>query len=312
VFSYRVITGAIILAGSVFASGLFAGDALAQYEPVGKPLQLVPPSYSSKSAATPRSRVTAKKAAKLDTGSETKSASRSEAKPETKTETRQHVSFRRKHRPRTEVAEQRRPQRPAVAAGSEAPAAQVAAKPAAPLLTPAAPLSASLSAPAVPAATAATPAPAPPTTGALMIGGQAVQVLSPDEANELDLAANAPSASAAAPASNTPAPASGSAPLFNLAGPNPAAASEAAPAGNAAPTGSVPPAATAALAAEMESANAEVARPKSSIGSASWIMQIMAALGGAVAAGSAAWFLIGSASPRIKLSEWDEANSQES
>jgi hypothetical protein len=41
-------------------------------------------------------------------------------------------------------------------------------------------------------------------------------------------------------------------------------------------------------------------------------MQIMAALGGAVAAGSAAWFLIGSASPRIKLSEWDEANSQES
>ena len=186
-FGYRVITGAIILAGSVFASGLFAGDALAQYEPVGKPLQLVPPSYSSKSAATPRSRVTAKKAAKLDTGSETKSASRSEARAETKAETRQHVSFRRKHRPRSEMAEQRRPQRPAVAAGSEAPAAQVAAKPAAPLLTPAAPLSASLSAPAAPAATAATPSPAPPTTGALVIGGQAVQVLSPDEANELDL-----------------------------------------------------------------------------------------------------------------------------
>jgi hypothetical protein len=256
--------------------------------------------------------VTAKKAAKLDTGSETKSASRSEARAETKAETRQHVSFRRKHRPRSEMAEQRRPQRPAVAAGSEAPAAQVAAKPAAQLLTPAAPLSASLSAPAAPAAAAATPSPAPPTTGALMIGGQAVQVLSPDEANELDLAANAPSASAAAPASNTPAPASDSAPLFNLAAPSPAAASEAAPAGNAAPTGSVPPAATAALAAEMESAKVEVARPKSSIGSASWIMQIMAALGGAVAAGSAAWFLIGSASPRIKLSEWDEANSQES
>jgi hypothetical protein len=307
VFGYRVITGAIILAGSVFASGLFAGDALAQYEPVGKPLQLVPPSYSSKSAATPRSRVTAKKAAKLDTGSETKSASRSEARAETKAETRQHVSFRRKHRPRTEMAEQRRPQRPAVAAGSEAPTAQMAAKPAAPLLTPAAPLSASLSAPAAPAATAAAPSPAPPTTGALVIGGQAVQVLSPDEANELDLAANAP-----APASNTTAPASDSAALFNLAAPNPAAASEAAPAGNAAPTGSVPPAATAALVAEMESAKAEVARPKSSIGSASWIMQIMAALGGAVAAGSAAWFLIGSASPRIKLSEWDEANSQES
>ncbi len=305
-FSYRVITGAIIVAGGVFASGLLAGDALAQYEPVGKPLQLLPPSYSSKSTATPRSRVTAKKAAKSNIGSETKSASRSEPKAETKAETRQHVSFRRKHRPRTEMAEQRRPQRPAVAAGSEAPAAQ-AAKPAAPLLTPAAPLSASLSAPAAPAATAAAPSPAPPTTGALVIGGQAVQVLSPDEANELDLAANTPSA-----ASDTPAPASGSTPFYNLAAPNPAAASEAAPAGNAAPTGSVPPAATAALAAEMESAKAEVARPKSSIGSTSWIMQIMAALGGAVAAGSAAWFLIGSASPRIKLSEWDEASSEES
>jgi hypothetical protein len=60
----------------------------------------------------------------------------------------------------------------------------------------------------------------------------------------------------------------------------------------------------------MESAKAEVAPPKSSIGSASWIMQIMAALGGAAAAGSAAWFLIGSASPRIKLSEWQEADEE--
>jgi hypothetical protein len=32
-------------------------------------------------------------------------------------------------------------------------------------------------------------------------------------------------------------------------------------------------------------------------------MQIMAALGGAIAAGSAAWFLIGSTSSRIRLSE---------
>ena len=60
----------------------------------------------------------------------------------------------------------------------------------------------------------------------------------------------------------------------------------------------------------MESAKAEVAPPKSSIGSASWIMQIMAALGGAAAAGSAAWFLIGSASPRIRLSEWQEADEE--
>jgi hypothetical protein len=311
VFSYRVITGAILVAGSVFASGLFAGGALAQYEPVGKPLQLVPPTYSSKSAATPRSRVSAKKAAKSETKSEAKSASaQSEVKAETKAETKQHVSFRRKHRPHTEMAEQKRPQRTAMAAGGDVPAAQVAAKPTAPLRTPAAPSAASLSAPsaATPAPAAQAASPAPPTTGELVIDGQAVQVRSPDEANELDLAANAPSAPAAA--SVKPTASSDSASLYNLAGPSPAAASEAAPAASAAPSGSVPPAAVAALAAEMDSAKAEVAPPKSTIGSASWIMQIMAALGGAAAAGSAAWFLIGSASPRIKLSEWQEADEE--
>jgi hypothetical protein len=304
VFSYRVITGAIIVAGGVFASGLFAGDALAQYEPVGKPLQLVPPSYSSKSTATPRSRVSAKKAAKSETKSETKSA-RSEAKAEAKAETKQHVSFRRKHRPHLEMAEQKRPQRLAAAGPvTRAPAAPSSA-----------PTSAPVAAPAATAAAAPPPAPqsappAAPTTGELVIGGQAVQVRSPDEANELDLAANAPSAQAPTPASDKSAARSDSATLYNLAGPNAAAASEAAPAGNAAPTGTVPPAAVAALAAELDSAKAEVAPPKSSIGSASWIMQIMAALGGAAAAGSAAWFLIGSASPRIKLSEWQEADEE--
>jgi hypothetical protein len=314
VFSYRVITGAIIVAGSVFASGLFAGHALAQYEPVGKPLQLVPPSYSSKSAATPRSRVSAKKAAKSETKSETRSAS---SQSEAKSETKQHVSLRRKHRTHTEMAEQKRLQRAAVAAAGDAPAGQAAAKPAAPPRTPATPSTASPSAPSAAPATmaAAHPLapqaaqPAPPTTGELVIGGQAVQVRSPDEANELDLAANEPSAPA--PASDKPAAPSAGTPLYNLAGPNLAAASEAAPVGNAAPIGSVvPPAATAALAAEMGSARAEVAPPKGSIGSASWIMQIMAALGGAAAAGSAAWFLIGSASPRIKLSEWQEADEE--
>jgi hypothetical protein len=309
VFSYRVITGAIIVAGGVFASGLFAGDALAQYEPVGKPLQLVPPSYSSKSTATPRSRVSAKKAAKFEakseTKSETKSASRSEARAEAKAETKQHVSFRRKHRPRLEIAEQKRPQRLAAAGPvTRAPAAPSSAPTSAPVAAPAA------TAAAAPAPAAQPAPPAAPTTGELVIGGQAVQVRSPDEANELDLAANAPSAPAPTPASDKSAARPDSATLYNLAGPNAAAASEAAPAGNAAPTGTVPPAAVAALAAEMDSAKAEVAPPKSSIGSASWIMQIMAALGGAAAAGSAAWFLIGSASPRIKLSEWQEADEE--
>jgi hypothetical protein len=52
--------------------------------------------------------------------------------------------------------------------------------------------------------------------------------------------------------------------------------------------------------------------PDSNVSSTSWLLRVMGALGTAVAVGSAAWFLIGSASPRIKLSEWDEANSQES
>jgi hypothetical protein len=34
------------------------------------------------------------------------------------------------------------------------------------------------------------------------------------------------------------------------------------------------------------------------VGSTSWILQVMAALGGAVAAGSVAWFLIGAAPQR--------------
>ena len=50
-----------------------------------------------------------------------------------------------------------------------------------------------------------------------------------------------------------------------------------------------------------ETATVAVARTqpeRSPVGSASWIMQILAALGGAFAAGSAAWFLIGSAPQR--------------
>ena len=292
----RVITGAILVAGSVFASGLFAGDAAAQYEPVGKPLQLLPPSYTGKSAATPRSRVAAKKAAKSETKSETKSAPKNETKNETKAETKQHVSFRRKHRPHTDVAEQKRPQR-----------AMTAAPAAAPAVTAMAFAATASAAPPRPRPQPAPPPPAQAAPGELVVGGQAVQVRSPDEANEIDLAANEPSlpASAAAsmpasapPTSDTVAPA-GSAPLYNLSSANPPAASDTASTGATAPAPQPDPAPTAA-----------VSPPTSSLGSMSWIMQIMAALGGAVAAGSAAWFLIGSASPRIKLSEWQEADGE--
>jgi hypothetical protein len=43
---------------------------------------------------------------------------------------------------------------------------------------------------------------------------------------------------------------------------------------------------------------AQAPRSTSPVGSASWFAQVLAALGGAVAAGSAAWFLIGSAPQR--------------
>jgi hypothetical protein len=326
VFGNRVITGAIILAGSVFAAGLFADNAAAQYEPVGKPLQLVPVTNSGKPISTQRSRASAKKAAKSEAKSETKSASKSELKTsEVKAETKQHASLRRRRHPHTEMAEQKQPQHPTTPE-AETPAAQAA-----------------VAAPAAMTAPAPQPAPAPAPAQAanteLMIGGQAVQVRSPDEANELDLAANTPSL----PASPPPSTSSGSAQLYNLAATNPptahstaatgidALAPPTAPpaaAGNAAlaatPTAPTAPAAAepafaaaqtasaaqVAAAAEADSAKTEVSQSKNPVGSTSWLMQVMAALGGAVAAGSAAWFLIGSASPRIKLSEWQEADGE--
>jgi hypothetical protein len=146
-----------------------------------------------------------------------------------------------------------------------------------------------------------TPAPPPQSNPAvaapkneLVVDGQTVQVRSPNEANELDLAANEPSATSSAPASE-PALSRGGAPLYNLAATAPPGENDAAPAASTAPPAIAAPA--------LEPAPAGAAKPKSAIGSAFWFMQIMAALGGAAAAGSAAWFLIGSASPRIRVTE---------
>jgi hypothetical protein len=100
--------------------------------------------------------------------------------------------------------------------------------------------------PAADSATAASQSAAPDsglTPSALVVNGQTVQVTSPDQVNEMDLADN-----------------------------NNAAASHVA---------------FAAPVQEDASQNA------SRVGSASWIAQVLAALGGAVAAGSVAWFLIG-------------------
>jgi hypothetical protein len=327
VFSNRVIASAIVLAGSLLASGLFAGEASAQYESVGKPLQLVPQAYSSGSTATPRARVAAKKAAKAETRlerrSETRSAARIEPKSEPKTEATQHISFRRKHPVRIDVSEQKRVRHPATVASAETPAARAAA--------PIRPASAPPASPLPPQAAAAS---AQPNTGELVVDGQAVQVRSPDEANELDMAANMaspppPRAPAATPTSAAAAP-STKAPLYDLAQSNPPAppaASEtpstdavvsafvstaaAAPISPPAPAVAVTvPAVNTAMAAQPDFVKAADPQPSSPVGSASWMMQVMAALGGAIAAGTAAWFLIGRASPRIKLSEWEEADGE--
>lgn len=133
---------------------------------------------------------------------------------------------------------------------------------------------------------AAEPAPAPqfaatpsaPTPGELVIGGQTVQVASPDAVNDIDLAAKdanaqastaAPSATASMPAANT------------------RAANTPVTSDGAEPT------------PKSETANTASAPSQGSpVGSTSWLLQVFAALGGAVAAGSVAWFLIGSAPQR--------------
>jgi hypothetical protein len=115
----------------------------------------------------------------------------------------------------------------------------------------------------------AAPAPQPassftaPAPNEFVVGGRTVQVASPDNVNDMDLAANSPNA----PAATTTAAAVQSDVI------EPAPAAEAVVA-------------------------AQAPRSTSPVGSASWFAQVLAALGGAVAAGSAAWFLIGSAPQR--------------
>jgi hypothetical protein len=138
-----------------------------------------------------------------------------------------------------------------------------AAKPAAPAATPAdvwanvtpVPAPATSAAPAPQLAAAASAS----TPSELVVGGQTVHVVSPDDANEIDRDADAQTAPSAAATQS--------------------AVATAAPAAD-----------TATVARAQEET--------SHFGSASWIAQILAALGGAVAAGSAAWFLMGSAPQR--------------
>ena len=94
---------------------------------------------------------------------------------------------------------------------------------------------------------------------ALLVGGRAVRVVSPDDANEIDLAADAPEVAA------------NKGPRSDLAAAQP------------------PEAETVAVAQ---------AREPSAGGTSAWVAQLLAAIGGAMAAASVAWFLIGSAPQR--------------
>ena len=102
----------------------------------------------------------------------------------------------------------------------------------------------------------------------LVVAGRTVQVASPDEVNELDLAAK----DTQPPASNAPSDAASLVP----------ANEHVAEAGSKSASLTAPP------------PQPSTSKVTSQVGSASWIAQVLAALGGAVAAGSAAWFLIGS------------------
>jgi len=108
----------------------------------------------------------------------------------------------------------------------------------------------------------------------------AVRVTSADTLNEIDLAASAPNAPADQPTPTTSVTGSATR-IATAAMLTPAVASDGAEA-------QPKPDAVVAFAR----------RPRNEVGSTAWILQVMAALGGAVAAGASAWFLIGSTPQR--------------
>jgi hypothetical protein len=104
------------------------------------------------------------------------------------------------------------------------------------------------------------PPAAEPAPSELVVAGQSVQIRPPGQINEIDLAAKADAALADAASPSRTADRTDMAAKPDLA---------------------------------------STAAPASKIGSTAWLLQVLAALGGAVAAGSAAWFLIGSAPQRM-------------
>jgi hypothetical protein len=99
-----------------------------------------------------------------------------------------------------------------------------------------------------------------PAPSALVVGGQTVQVAAPDQINEIDFAAHDASAAA---------------------------------------TTATPTDVADAMPARQTAFAAPAHRDADAVGSASWLAQVLAAFGGAAAAGAVAWFLIGSGPVRI-------------
>ncbi len=135
---------------------------------------------------------------------------------------------------------------------------------------------------APPAANAAAAAPTTdnPDMSAIVVNGQTVPISPSDEINDIDRAAAAKSAAEHAADAVT-------APANNVA---------AAPDSDSAKSGDdAQPAKTRFAAAALSDDGQSVSQSggHSKVGSASWIAQVLAALGGAVAAGAVAWFLIG-------------------
>ena len=239
----RIVTAGAIFSAFSLISGLAVSGAEAQTAPTetaGKPIQLLQLLKPSKAKTNPQAKLAAKPSGK------TRTASRSRMRP---------------HSIHSVVAERKRSHSRTQLTQAPAPDSAWPSAPSAP------PTEIAAATPMLPQPVAA---PAGPTPNALVVGGHTVQVSSPNDANEIDLAANEPGALASATppdnaAANTPA-------MRDIA--------EAQPKSN--------------------SVKVATAQPQGGeVGSTSWILQVMAALGGAVAAGSVAWFLIGAAPQRI-------------
>jgi hypothetical protein len=142
---------------------------------------------------------------------------------------------------------------------------------------------------AEPAAQAA-PSPGAPVMGPLVVGNQAVEVASQTDVNALDLAADktADAPANAAPVNTASDDAAPSAKMAAMSGPAATVVSDTASKSDSIKADFAAPAPEAA----------KIEATKAAVGSPGWIAQVMAALAGAVAAGSIAWFLIGAAPRR--------------